>query len=55
MEKKKDITIKVPVKVVSAKKRANVAKELRLAHATTGSEKQKHLERADKLLTRYGL
>lgn len=52
---KKDITIKVPKKIVSDKKRKNVERELRIARATTGSEKQKHLERADKLLTRYGL
>ena len=32
----------------------NVAKQLRIAKATQGSEKQGHLERADKLLTRYG-
>lgn len=32
----------------------NVERLLRIAKATKGSEKQGHLERADKLLIRYG-
>lgn len=37
------------------KKKSNVAKHLRIAQATKGEERQKHLERADKLLTKYGM
>lgn len=47
--------IRVPVNYVSPKKKANIEKHLRIARATSGEEKQKHLEIADKLLTRYGL
>jgi len=52
---KKDVTIKIPVNQISAKKKANIEKHLRIAKQTFGEEKQKHLEIADKLLTRYGL
>lgn len=55
METKKDITIKIPINNVSREKRANVEKHIRLAKATKGEERQKHLQMADKLLTRYGL
>ena len=43
-----------PQQQSEAKKYKNVAKHLRIARATKGDEKQGHLEKADKLLTRYG-
>jgi len=52
---KKDVTIKVPTNFISAKKKENVEKHLRIAKQTYGKKKKKHLEIADKLLTRYGL
>jgi hypothetical protein len=52
---KQDIKIKVPINFISAKKKANIAKHLRIAKQTYGGEKIKHLKIADKLLTRYGL
>ena len=51
----KDVKITVPTNFISAKKKANIEKHLRIAKQTYGEEKQKHLEIADKLLTRYGL
>lgn len=36
------------------RKQKNVAKHLRIAKATKGIEKQGHLEKAEKLLNRYG-
>lgn len=55
MEINKDTKIKVPTNYISDKKRANVQKYLTLAKNTFGEEKMKHLKKADKLLTRYGL
>lgn len=41
------------IRKLNKKKSNNIAKHLRIANATTGEEQQKHLLRADKLLSRY--
>ncbi len=41
------------IRKINKKKSNNIAKHLRIANATTGAEKEKHLLRADKLLSRY--
>lgn len=41
------------IRKINKKKSNNIAKHLRIANATTGEEQQKHLLRADKLLSRY--
>jgi len=41
------------IRKINKKKSNNIAKHLRIAQATTGEEQQKHLLRADKLLSRY--
>ena len=41
------------IRKINKRKSNNIAKHLRIANATTGEEQQKHLLRADKLLSRY--
>jgi hypothetical protein len=41
------------VRKINKKKSNNIAKQLRIASATTGTERENHLLRADKLLSRY--
>lgn len=41
------------IRKINKRKSNNIAKHLRIANATTGAEQQKHLLRADKLLSRY--
>ncbi len=41
------------IRKINKKKSNNIAKQLRIANATTGAEREKHLLRADKLLSRY--
>lgn len=41
------------IRKINKRKSNNIAKHLRIANATTGAEREKHLLRADKLLSRY--
>jgi len=41
------------IRKINKRKSNNIAKHLRIANATTGAEQEKHLKRADKLLSRY--
>lgn len=41
------------VRKINKRQSNNIAKHLRIANATTGAEREKHLFRADKLLSRY--
>jgi len=41
------------IRKVNKKKSSNIAKHMRIANATTGAEREKHLLCADKLLSRY--
>lgn len=41
------------IRKINKRKSNNIAKHMRIARATTGEEQQKHLLRADKLLSRY--
>lgn len=41
------------IRKINKKKSNNIAKHLRIAQATSGAEQQKHLLRADQLLSRY--
>jgi len=41
------------IRKINKKKSNNISKHLRIANATTGLEQEKHLKRADKLLSRY--
>lgn len=41
------------IRKINKKKSNNIARHLRIAQATSGEEQQKHLLRADKLLSRY--
>lgn len=40
---------------ITAKKAKNIAKELRLARATEGSESEKHFNNVDRLVEKYGI
>lgn len=41
------------IRKINKKQSNNIAKHLRIANATTGIEREKHLICADKLLSRY--